>query len=68
MLVSHLLVTRFYETLQVGFFDDNYQISTITMTFVQAIYDLAIFVHISNIKTVTVPIFTKSLDPIFREP
>ena len=68
MLVSHLLVTRFYETLQVGFFDDNYQISTIMMTFVQAIYGLAIFVHISNITTVTVPIFTKSLDPIFREP
>ena len=45
--------------------DHLYQMPKVTVTFVQATYVLATFVHISNISAVTHPIFTKLFDPIF---
>ena len=40
---------------------------TVTVTFVQATFILAIFVHIRNISAVTDPILTKRLGPNFLQ-
>ena len=44
---------------QVGSWDYFEQIPAVTMTFVQATFVLATFVHIRNISAVTDPIWTK---------
>ena len=49
----------FDETLQVGSWEHIEQIPTVTVTFVQAAFVLATFVHIRNISAVTDPILTK---------
>ena len=46
----------FDQTLKVGSWDHFEQISTATMTFVQATFVLATFVHIRTISVVTDPI------------
>ena len=49
----------FDQTLKVGSWEPLEQIPTDTVTFVQATFVLATFVHIRNISTVTDPILTK---------
>ena len=50
---------NFDETLSVGSWEHLEPIPTVTVTFVQATFVLAIFVHISNISAVTGPIWIK---------
>ena len=50
---------NFNETLKVGSWEHLEQTPTVTVTFVQATFVLATFVHIRNISTVTDPILMK---------
>ena len=50
---------NFDQALKIGSWNDLEQILTVTVTFVQAIFVLATFVHIRNISAVTDPILTK---------
>ena len=53
--------THFDETLKVDSWEHLIQMPTVTVTFIQTIYVLATFVHISDISAVTDQIFTKLL-------
>ena len=51
--ISQLLLTRFGKTIEVGSREHLEQISTVMVTFVQATFALATFVHIRNISAIT---------------
>ena len=51
--------SNFDETLKVGSWDHLENIPTVTVTFGQATFVLATFVHISNISAITDSILTK---------
>ena len=51
--------SNFDQTSNVGSWEYLKEISTVTMTFVQATFVLTTFVHIRNISAVTDPILTK---------
>ena len=61
--ISQLLLTRFWPNFKVSFL--GLSLTNVKMTFVQATFDLAKSVHISNMSAVTEPILIKLFWPKF---